>query len=473
MMRKQPKIWSISRPGRLLVSISNDHRLRSCVTRKCHAQFWIGGGESDLSADHTFNETLSGVPQGSIVSPILANILLDKLDTFVEKVLIPKYTRGAKRGVNPEYHNLMVCSWQFRKQGNTERAEELKKQAQTLPSKKTDDPNYRRLRYVRYADDFLLGFVGPRSEAEEIKQQLRAFLQEELKLELSEEKTLITHAKSEGARFLGYEVTTLKEDTKRTLIDRNGVKSMYRSINGGIGLRVPKDVTEEKCKRYMSKGKAIHRKEMEQVGDYEIVMTYQLEYRGSVEYYRLAHNIADLGKLKWIMEISLTKTLAAKHKMSVSKVHEKYGTKLVVDDKEYKVLQASIPRANEKPLVATWGGIPLKRDTKAILQEQPKRTWAARTELERRLLAEFCELCGNKKDVEVHHVQAMRKLHEYPGRPKPPWVVRMIALKRKTLLLCRRCHNAIEHGLPITWPLISLEEIKDRRKRAILESRMQ
>src|SRR5260370_30035555 len=184
MMRKQPKIWFISRPWRLLVSIPNDHRLRSCVTRKCHAQFWIGGGESDLSADHTFNRTLSGVPQGGIASPLLSNILLNKLNAFVETVLIPKYTRGRKRRTNPEYHRLITLSWYHRKKGNIEKAEELRDQAQMLPSVKTNDPDYRRLNYVRYADDFLLGFVGPRSEVEEIKQQLRTILREGPKLEL-------------------------------------------------------------------------------------------------------------------------------------------------------------------------------------------------------------------------------------------------------------------------------------------------
>ena len=217
----------------------------------------------------------------------------------------------------------------------------------------------------------------------------------------------------------------------------------------------------------MSKGKVMHRKELQQVSDYEIIMTYQLEYRGIVEYYRLAHNMIQLRKLKGVMQTSLTKTLAAKHKLPVSKVYEKYGAKLVVEGKEYQVLQAKILRQDKKPLIASWGGVPLKWNIKATLQEQPQKFFGSkRTELEQRLLAGFCELCGRDKDVEMHHVQAMRKLHEYPGRPKPEWVKRMIALKRKTIPLCRRCHEATEHGLPITWPLISLEEIKERRKQS-------
>ena len=423
--------------------------------------------------DWTFNQTLSGVPQGGIVSPLLANILLDKLDKFVENVLIPQYTRGAKRKSNLAYHRLIALSGSQRKRGNIEKAEELRKQAQSMPSLIIDDPDYRRLRYVRYADDFLLGFIGPKSEAEEIKQQLRKFLQEELKLELSEEKTLITHAISEAARFLGYEVTVIQDDAKRTRRDTNGygTQTMCRSINRGIGLRIPKNILEAKIQRYMKSGKAMHRPELEGESDYTIVMRYQLEYRGIANYYRFAYNMHTLNKLKRVMEISLTKTLASKHKMSVSKVYEKYKAKLMVDNKEYQGLRVVVPKPDErkKPLVATWGGIPLKWDIKATLDEQPSKLYAGRTELVQRLLADFCELCGSDQDVEVHHVQAMRKLHEYPGRPKPAWVKRMIAMKRKTLLLCKRCHEATEHGLSITWPLISLDEIKDRRKRSMTQ----
>jgi hypothetical protein len=288
-----------------------------------------------------------------------------------------------------------------------------------------------------------------------------------LKLELSEEKTLITHARSEAARFLGYEITTFKEDGKRTKRNTNnrGVITMCRSINGGIGLQVPNDVLEEKCRRYMRKGEAIHRAELMEVSDYEIITTYQLEYRGIAEYYRLAYNMSKLTKLKWVMERSLTKTLAAKYKLTVPKVYEKYRAKFMVDGREYNVLQANLPRPDKKPLIATWGGVPLRWDIKATLQDEPQQLFGSnRTELERRLLADFCEMCGSNKDVEVHHVQAMRKLHEYPGRPKPEWAKRMIALRRKTLILCRRCHVAVEYGLPITWPLISPEEIRERRK---------
>jgi group II intron reverse transcriptase/maturase len=154
--------------------------------------------------DWRWNQTYSGSPQGSIVSPILANLYLDKLDKFVETVLIPEYTKGTKRKANKAYEHLIHRASYLSRTGRQEEARRVRRQAQSLPSQVPDDPDYRRLRFCRYADDFLLGFVGPKEEAEEIKQRLSTFLQEELKLELSEAKTLITHAKTETARFLNY-----------------------------------------------------------------------------------------------------------------------------------------------------------------------------------------------------------------------------------------------------------------------------
>ena len=184
----------------------------------------------------TFNKTLSGVPQGSILSPVLSNILLSKLDGFVETELMPQYNTGRKKRAHQVYQNLMRRAHQLRKNGQMEAAQKLKQQAQKLPAIDPQDPDYRRLRYCRYADDFALAFVGPKEEAETIKQRLRAFLREELKLELSEEKTLITHTRDSAAKFLNYEITTIQSNTKQTR-DKNGYKG--RKVNGAIGLKVP------------------------------------------------------------------------------------------------------------------------------------------------------------------------------------------------------------------------------------------
>jgi hypothetical protein len=398
--------------------------------------------------DWKLNKTLSGTPQGSILSPVLANILLSKLDRFVEVELMPQYNRGKGRRTNQEYSYLINRALYLRKRkGQKEAARKLKQQAQKLPSRDPQDPDYRRLRYIRYADDFALAFIGPKKEAEVIKQHLRTVLLEELKLNLSEEKTLITHTRDSAAKFLNYEITTLQSDTKQSLT--NGHKR--RSINGVIGLKVPKKVVEDKCKRYMRKGKPTHRAELLNESDYTIVATYQLEYRGLVNYYRMAYNLHTLQKLKWIMETSLTKTLAHKHKTSVRKVHKKYQAELDVNGKKYKGLQVMVPREGKKPLVATWGGIPLTWDVTASIEDEIERYHWKRSELEQRLLAQVCEQCGATRmtaKIEVHHIRALKDLEQYDGREKPQWVQIMAARRRKTLVLCHTCHVDIQHGRP-------------------------
>jgi group II intron reverse transcriptase/maturase len=267
--------------------------------------------------DWQYHTTLSGVPQGAVVSPILANLVLDRLDQFVEQTLIPAYTRGDRRKTNPPYVALTKAAWKARKTGDLASARHYNRCAQTLPSRDPCDPDFRRLFYSRYADDFLLGFTGPKTEAEEIKRQLTVFLQEELALELSEEKTLITHARTEKAHFLGYEIHTLHANDKH---DQRG----RRCINGAIGLRVPKRVIKAKCAKYMRNGKPAQLTQQINNSDYSIVAQYQTEYLGVVQYYRLAYNLHELDKLKRVTELSLVKTLARKYKTTCTKIYKRY-----------------------------------------------------------------------------------------------------------------------------------------------------
>src|SRR5213078_1195449 len=176
------------------------------------------------------------------------------------------------------------------------------------------------------------------------------------------------------------------------------------------------------------------------------------EYRGLVNYYRMAYNLHTLQKLKWVMEISLTKTLAHKHKTSARKIDRKYRAELDVNGKKYRGLQVKVPREGKMPLVATWGGIPLTWDVQAPIEDQlQQRVWGERSELEKRLLAQVCEQCGATRmtdQIEVHHIRALKDLEKYTGREKPLWVKIMAARKRKTLVLCRTCHMDIQYGRP-------------------------
>ena len=394
--------------------------------------------------DWKYGRTLSGTPQGGVVSPILANIYLDRLDKYVDQVLVPAHTRGEARKYNRQWANIKNMSTYYRKVGNHTKAAALRKEFQQLPSGDPYDPGYRRLRYVRYADDFVLGFIGPKAEAEQIKNSLRTFLSTTLKLELSDEKTLITHATNQAARFLGYELANQQANDK---LDRNG----RRKVNGRIGPRVPVKVIEQHCRAYMANGKPTHRNELLLDDDFTIVSRYQAEFRGVVQYYLLALNVSHLGKLQWVMQQSLAKTLAAKHKTRRRKLIRRYQSTVQTDHGERTCLQVVVERGEGKrPLVARFGGIPLKRNRHAVLVDrQPQRYRAERNELIQRLLANECEMCGSTVDVEVHHIRALRDLNVKGRRAKPVWVQIMAARRRKTLVVCRKCHMDIHHGRSI------------------------
>lgn len=392
--------------------------------------------------DWRYNATLSGTPQGGIVSPLLSNIYLDRLDKFVEGTLIPEYTRGDERKDNPEYTRLYQRAWLLRRKGRHDEAHELEKQYQQMPSMMVDDPDYRRLRYVRYADDFLLGFAGPVAEAREIKERLRRFLRDELQLELSEEKTLITHAQTEAAKFLGHEIVMQHEDSRHT--------DGRRSVNGVIALRVPKDFVREKCAPYMANGKPVHRPELTVEGDFTIVYDYQSRFRGYAQFYQLASNLAWLDKLRWVMGTSLLKTLAHKHKCSVCQIVRKYKRTLNLPQGPRKCLVVTVQREGKEPLTTRFGGVPLKRNPKAVVTDLPTaRKKPARSELVKRLLADVCEVCGATGDVEVHHIRALKDLKTRGQREKPLWMQIMSARQRKTLVVCTDCHGKIQYGKPL------------------------
>lgn len=263
-------------------------------------------------------------------------------------------------------------------------------------------------------------------------------------------KTLITHAKRKKARFLGYEVSINREDTKRWKDTQKKGSHPRRSINGRVRLTIPKDVRDAYSQKYMRNGKAIHRSELENVSVFDIITTYQLQFRGMVNYYKLASNLHTLHYLKWVMEGSLLKTMAMKLKCSMKQVRKKYRAEIETEGKTYKGLQVIVERERKEPLVATWGGIPLVWDMGAILEDRPKQLYgSARSDLEKRLLAQECEHCGATDHIEVHHIRALKDLQKYAGREKPEWVKTMAARKRKTLVLCRTCHQDVTYGRPM------------------------
>ncbi len=430
----------------ILLSILGEKIRDNRFLRLLHAMLQAGYLE-----DWTWNATLSGAPQGGIASPVLSNIYLHRLDEFVETVLIPDYTRGRLRARNPEYRAVERAIARARRRGDRAEVRSLYRRLHSLPSQDPNDPDYRRLRYCRYADDTLLGFVGPKVEAEQIKSRLAAFLRDDLALTLSPDKTLITHARSQRARFLGYEIAVAHSD-RRTRRPTTTDRRNRRSVNGTIVLHVPASVITTKGAPYLARGEPACRNSMVNEADYNIVGRFGAEYRGIVQYYLLAGDVFRLNRLRWIMETSMLKTLARKHRSSVSKMAARHKAKLVTPHGPRTCFEASVERVGRKPLVARFGGIPLKRSKSAVLTDRIQTGPVyPNKELIRRLQAGRCELCTRTGSISVHHVRSLAALTP-PGRPQPEWAHVMAKRRRKSLVVCGDCHDLI-HGhtaVPLT-----------------------
>jgi hypothetical protein len=285
-----------------------------------------------------------------------------------------------------------------------------------------------------------MGFIGSKAEAEEIKAKLARFLRETLGLELNQDKTLITHARSQRARFLGYDITV--QHSRTTISDGR------RSANGIIALKVPPDVIKAQCARYREHGKPWARTRLQNLDDYDIVRKYGAEYRGVVNYYLLAQDVSRLRILRWYAETSMLKTLGAKHRSSVTKMAARHKAKVITRDGPRTCFEARRERQGKPDLIARFGGISLRRDRRAVIRDPaPGPAPYPRKELVRRLRKRECELCETGTTVAVHQVTGLKELGK-PGPGQPAWASLMAKMRRKTLIVCAPCHEWI-HANPV------------------------
>ncbi len=307
---------------------------------------------------------------------MLMNIVLNELDAFVEDRLMPEYTTGKKRRLNKAYTNLKRKAQREKQKGNWKHANDIRRQYTKMPSVAPKDPTYRRLGDVRYADDFLLGYIGTKREAERIKERLGQFLKEELELELSEEKTLITNAFTEKARFLNYEISRNKADN----IMKEVKGHTRRTANAILWFSIPRDVTIRWESKVTEGGKVIHRKDLMNLSDYDIIMSVEIELQGLINYYSMAHNLrTQMGKLRYLWQESLLKTLAVTHKMSKPAADKRYRKFLTIDGR--RRVGVEMQREAKKPLRATFGKKPLTWKAHIVSQERQQTIYRNSNEL--------------------------------------------------------------------------------------------
>lgn len=403
--------------------------------------------------DWVFHKSYSGTPQGGIISPILANIYLDKFDKYI-KEYTQKFNKGKRRKENPIAKQLGQKKYYLttklkQAKNETERRlllkqiEEVVKERLKYPASDEMDADMKRLKYVRYADDFLIGVIGSKEDCIKIKEDIKQFMADKLKLELSDEKTLITNARKH-AKFLGYDVFVRKSnDTHR---DKNG--HLTRSLDHKIVLYVTTEVMRKKLLEYdavkitVQKGKEVWKPKgrtyMRCLDDLEIISQYNSEIMGFYNFYSIANNSPVIDSFYNIMEYSMYKTYAAKYSTSKKKIIAKYKKNGVF----------AIPYTNKR-------GYEFKRefyDKGFKRKELPNRylddklpntvaITGGRNGLIKRLQARVCENCGATDNLEMHHV---RKLKDLKG--KSDWEIKMISRNRKTLAVCSVCHHKIHAG---------------------------
>jgi len=406
--------------------------------------------------DWKFHDTFSGTPQGGVVSPVLANIYLHELDEYVAGVKA-EFNRGNRRASNREYkrisgaiERLMKRIDAYKADGDMPKVEEAKRELaelylrrKALSSSDPMDANYRRLVYVRYADDFLIGIIGSRDEAVSIMQRVAGFIGDKLHLEIAEEKSGVVHA-SDGVRFLGYDVRTYSGDRNVRTV-RSGRSITARSVSERMQLHVPAEKLRSFCQR---KGYGVydahtptHRNELILLSEAEIVQTYNAEMRGLANYYGLANSVSRvLNKLHHLWLTSLWKTLAAKRRSTVTKVARSMkrqgGYALVVRGKldSHTFPIYSLKDIRKEPI--TFQSIDL-----------PPKTWVfthSRSELIQRIEARKCEYCGTTEGgFQVHHIRKLKDVN----KGKYLWQQVMSWRRRKTLVLCVPCHQKLHAGV--------------------------
>src|SRR6266566_8302118 len=412
----------------------------SRMMRKYQVRF----GERSRETRSSRDEKVRSAP--TRLSPILANVYLHELDKFVE-TLRTKREKGKTKARNPLYHRLSEKKRGMVKQGKTKTRtfKDLTAHMRALPSVVVDDPHFIRLKYLRYADDWIIGLCGSQELAEEIKQEVRHFLSETLKLTLSEEKTRITNAKAEEAFFLGTILKIGNGGNAKVMLStsRSGKKVKRRSTGWETVMEAPMSKLIKRLSERgfcTAEGFPIGKAGWAYLDTDQIINLYSSVNRGIQNYYRFVDNWSRLNRVQYILRYSLAKTLARKYKISLSKVFKRFGKHIrsVIKGKEGKKDREVSFYSNRN-----WSK---NRDAfQSNTVSNVDRVQMATKMRTRSKLGKPCCICGESAEqIAMHHVRHRRKLSH---RREPTGFNRILrAINRKQIPVCGNCHGKIHRG---------------------------
>lgn len=400
--------------------------------------------------DFTFHNTYSGTPQGGIISPILANIYLDKFDKYMREYA-ESFDKGKKRRENPLHAKYSRKAIRLRKAIRNTTDEGIKrellsqlKDAEAMTRKVSAsmamDSTYKRLKYIRYADDFLIGVIGSKEDCAKMKEDFTIYMRDKLKLELSEEKTLITNAQ-ESAKFLGYEISIRKSEAMK----RNKQGWLKRPFSGRTMLTLPIATVQKKLLELKAmelrviNGKeiwyAMPRNYLTKEDPATICARYTTEIRGLYQYYRIADNISYAGnKFGYIMRYSFCKTLAKKLNSSTAKVIRKYKR-----DHDLAIPYQTKKGETKFRIFYNDGFAKQEPNKDATCDNLPNTFVLPYPTIAERLMEHKCELCGaTNVQTLTYQVRKLKGLN-----PNTEWHRIMIRTWRKTLVVCEHCNVKI------------------------------